>query len=1064
MKGPIAYMAKNHVASNMLMIVLIVGGILTAGKLKQEVFPEISLDMVRVTMLYPGATPSEVEDSIIRPIELAVSGVENVKRVTATASESVGSVVIEVLEGEDADLVLADVKSEVDRIQTFPGEAERPIVSKLTTRQKVMSVVVYGDASERAILEQAERVKDDLLLLDDITQVELDTYRPYEISVEISEDNLRKYNLTLDMVAQKIRTSSLDLAGGTIRDSGGDVQIRTSEKRYSGTEFDSVVVFSNHDGRQIYLKDIGRVNDGFAEKDMMALFDGNRAVMVQVYRVGDQTPNSVSLAAKKYIEARNLELPESMGLAIWDDSSEIFQSRINLLFRNGALGLFLVLITLAIFLEIRLAIWVAMGIAISFLGSMVLLPLFDVSINMISLFAFLIILGVVVDDAIVVGENIFVHRRMGKSWYRAAVEGTQEVSMAVIFAGLTTIAAFSPLLLVGGFMGKFMGVIPIIVISVLVISLVEALVILPSHLNGKLVRSDAPFWHKIESRRTGIDHFIKNIVDTKYVGLLRWVQGNRHLTIAISVAILLSSFGLIAGGFIKFRFMSEIEADEVTVSLTMPPGTPFRETEKWIRFIEAEGRAAVVESDINNEDGVTNLEHLFSLVGAQMSERGGPAHGVGGDVNSANLGQIKLLLTDPDIRTIKTAELAKQWRERVGDIPGAEELSFKADLISGGADIEIQLTHSDYSMLLIATERLKEAMEGYAGAKEVADSHIEGKREIKLGLKPEAKNYGISERDLAMQVRAAFYGSEALRIQRGQNEVKVLVRYPLEDRRSLATVDRMRIRTPHGVEIPFNQAAYVEEGRGYNTIARAERRRVVTVTSKVDDRIANASEVLADIEANVLPQLVNDYPGLSYDLEGESKNQKEAMADLGQAFLFALLMIFGLLAIPFRSFLQPLIVMSAIPFGFVGALFGHLIMGYSFSIISMFGIIALTGVVVNSSLVMIDFINRSRRKGFNAEEAIVEAGRRRFRPIIMTSLTTFFGLTPIIFETSLQARFLIPMALSLGFGVLFATAITLVLVPALYLVFEDVRKRLGMQSHIEEWDSDEDKVEENQIA
>lgn len=1045
MNGPIAYMARNHVAANILMLFLVVGGIIVASDAKQEVFPEFALDMVSIQVAYPGATPSEVEDAIIRPIELAVSGLDNIKKIRSTATENIGVVTLEVMEGADANMVLQDAKAEVDRILTFPEEAEKPITSKITNRNQVMTLVVFGDASERALFEQAERIKDDLLAFDNITQVELAGYRPYEISIEISEANLRKYNLTLPQVAGIVRSSSLDLAGGTIKAQGGEVLIRTTEKRFTGADFDSVTVFNFPNGQKVMLRDIANVVDGFAEAQQSSLYDGKSAIRIDIYRVGEQKPKDISQTAREFIDQRNKQLPESIQIDVWEDWSVILDQRLNLLLKNGMIGLILVLITLSLFLEVRLALWVSAGIAISFLGSMVLMPITNISINMISLFAYLIILGVVVDDAIVVGENIYYHqKRKGLSLYKASVVGTREVTLAVVFAGLTTMAAFGPLLFAGSFLSKFMGVVPIIVISVLILSLVEAFFILPSHLNGRLVASTAPIWAKIESKRSNVDRFVKWMIDVLYATTLKWAAANRYTVLAIAIAILLITFGMVGGGFIKFTFMPDIDSDAVTVSLTMPKGTPYEETKRWAEEIQKVGEELIAEIDKDRTDGGSNMKHSYVLVGQQVQFAG--AMGTFA-TSSANIAQIFLLMDDADKRTIRSTKLADMWREKVGAIPGAEDLSFVSDLMGAGADLEIQLSHTNFDQLLAAVDRVKTTIASYDGTSEISDSYSEGKREMKIRLRPEAQSLGINERELAQQVRGAFFGSEALRIQRGQNEVKVMVRYPEEDRRTLATIESMRIRTMSGMEIPFKEAAYIEEGRGYSVINRTDRRRVVNITAKVDNNVANATEILNDVRSGILPIVMNDYPGLAYGLEGESERQRESMQGLIKAFSIGLIIIYALLAIPFKSFLQPIVVMSAIPFGIVGAIGGHILLGYNVSIMSLFGIVALNGVVVNSSLVLIDFINTRRAKGMELLDAIYESGKRRFRPIIMTALTTFFGLTPMILETDIQAQFLIPMAISLGFGVLFATFITLVLIPSLYLILEDARRLIGAADH-----------------
>ncbi len=1048
MNGAIKWMASNHVASNILMLILIVGGIVIGSSVKQEVFPEFELDMVNITVPYPGASPAEVEDGILQPLERAISGVDNVKRMIANAGEGVGNLVAEVMDGANIDEVLSDIKSEVDRITTFPQDAEEPIVAKATNKKEVITLIIYGDVSERALYEQAERVRDDLLAKPNISQASLKAVRPLEISVEISEENLRRYNLTLNVVAGIIRRSSLDMPGGSIKTEGGEVLIRTNEKRYTGAEFDSVVVFTSPRGERVLLGDIATVTDGFAEYDLEALFDGHRAAMVRVFRVGAQTPKDVSTTVKEYIEYIKPQLPSSIDVEIWTDSSVILQQRIDLLLRNGRLGFILVLITLALFLEIRLALWVAIGAGISFLGAMAFLPMMGVSINMLSLFAFLIVLGVVVDDAIIVGENIHVHRKNGKSYYKAAYEGTYEVTRPVVFAILTTIAAFSPLLFVSGMMGKFMGVIPRIVIIVLVLSLIESLFILPAHLSGKMIKSQSNFWLAIENQRQKFDRFVRWMIDYTYEGTLKWVVVNRYTTIAISTAVLLGAIGLVTGGYVKFVFFPRVDADFINVSLTMAPGTAFDQTKEIAEHIQKEGMELVAEYDEQRDDGESELLHTFASVGTQASagmstpmDRGSPS--------ASNLAIVSMLFVGSDVRTIRLQQFTNEWRKRIGPIPGMEKLNFKSVLMHPGDDIDIQLAHEDYAVLVKAVDRVKEALAGYGGVEEINDSYTEGKRELKLRLKPEASSLGITETDLAMQVRGAFYGAEALRLQRGRNEVKVMVRYPENARRMMASIEDMRIRTPMGGEVPFSQAAYVDDSQGYSGIKRVDRKRVINVTASVDNKTTNNNDVLSEVTQSVLPQLMLDYPGLSYDLEGDSRNRHESLGSLKKGFIIALFMIYALLAIPFRSFSQPFVVMSAIPFGMVGAVLGHLLLGYNLSFISTLGIVALSGVVVNDSLVMIDFINRARDSGLSLREAVLTSGKRRFRPIILTSLTTFFGLTPMILETSMQARFMIPMAISLGFGVLFATGITLVLIPAMYLVLEDIQAFFGVEREVE---------------
>ncbi|MBT7616303.1 MAG: efflux RND transporter permease subunit [Calditrichaeota bacterium] len=1047
MKGAVKWMAGNHVAANILMLILIVGGLLMGKSIKQEIFPEMDLDMISITVPFPGASPTEVEEGIILPVENAVSAVENIKRVKSTARESAGTVILEIVEGADAQNVLNEVKSEVDRIITFPENAEKPVVSQVTTRSEVITFAVFGDVTERALFEQAELIRDGLLAKPNITQAEITAVRPPEISIEISEENLRRYDLTLIQIAGIIRRASLDLPGGSVKTSGGEILIRTNEKKHFGEEFESVVILSKPSGEKVLLSDIATINDGFLEADYQNSFDGKPAAMISVYRIGKQTPKSISRTVRDYIEESSEKIPSSMGIAVWEDKSEILTGRMELLINNGLLGIILVLIVLALFLEIRLAMWVAVGIAISFLGTMLFMPAFGASINMISLFAFLIVLGIVVDDAIIVGENIFVHYRAGKSLKEAAVSGTVEIMRAVVFAVLTSIVAFSPLLFTSGMMGKFMGVIPIIVIIVLLLSLVESLFILPAHLSGNLVASKAPFWEIIEKKRSKVDILVRWLIDKTYVKTLRWVQHNRYTTLTIALAVLLSTVGFIKGGYIKFIMMPKIDADWITVNVEMSPGTPYPETKTVIEQIHQSGMELISEIDQSRADGESDLLHIYTAIGSQVTETGPHMRGT---LFSSNIGQVQMRFKSAEERELDIREFTNSWRDKIGPIPNLERLSISAELMGGAPAIDIQLAHDNYEILLKAIDRVKDELSGYAGLEEIDDSYSEGKRELRLKLKPEASLLGITETDLAMQVRGAFYGSEALRIQRGRNEVRVMVRYPEYERQDLSSVEEMRFRTPSGVEIPFAQAAYVSETRGYSVVNRTDRKRVINVRAKVNTRIANAEEILADLTPRLLDKMVLEYPGLSYDLEGEARDRKESMGSLMRGFILAMFVIFALLAIPFRSFTQPFIVMSAIPFGIVGALIGHLVLGYDLSMISIFGIVALAGIVVNDSLVMIDFINRNKEEGLTVREAIIESGKRRFRPIILTSLTTFFGLMPMMLERSIQAKFLVPMAISLGFGVLFATVITLVLIPALYLILEDITDLFRGKKDIEQ--------------
>ncbi len=1049
MNAMIRWMAHHGVAANLLMLVFMVGGLVVGLNIKQEVFPEIALDKVQVSVVYPGAAPEEVEEGVLLIIEENVSGLEGIKKMTSLAVEGRGTVTVELLPGVDPDVALQDVKAEVDRIDTLPEEAEKPVITKLVNRVEVVSLVVYGQASERSLRESAETVRDELLALPQITQAELGGVRPHEIAVEISEENLRRFGLTLEGVAQRVRRAALDLPGGEIRAQGGEILLRLKERRDHGRDFEDIVVLHSPEGAQVRLGDVATIRDGFEQTDEFALFDGLPAAMVTISRVGDQKPGEIARTVLDYVAAKGPALPPSIRLATWNDTSELLQSRIDLLLKNALLGLGLVLLGLSLFLAIRLALLVMLCIPVAFLGALFLMPGLGVSINMISLFAFILALGIVVDNAIVVGENAFGHRSRGLAPGQAAVLGASEVAGPIIFSALTTVAAFLPLLFVAGTMGKFIGAIPLVVIPVLTISLIQSLFILPAHLRKGLAKQKKrKYFIKRWQDRLGAG--LERFVAGPYARLLGLAMEHRYTTVALALAALILSVGLVGGGKVQFRFMPEVEADVITATLRMPHGTPVEQTTRVVEHLVRQAGLAVAEFDRglllghssdHPSDG-TVMRHIYALVGAHLLPGGGPQGA--SKTSGGHLANVALQLKPGEERDVSSEAVARRWRELTGDVAGVESLTFKADLMRFGANIDVQLSHSDFDVLIPASEHLKAALADYPGVSDIADNHAAGKEEISIRLRAEAATLGLTEEDLGRRVRAAFHGAEALRLQRGRNEVKVMVRYPEDRRVSLADLENLRVRAPGGVELPLDMAAHLQQSRGYSAINRTDRKRVINVTATVDARTGNAQDILQNLRQTVLADLAADHPGLGFDLEGEERERRESFSSMGQGFLMALFLIFALLAIPFRSYSQPLIVMAAIPFGIVGAIWGHMIMGINLSMLSLFGIVALSGVVVNSSLLLIDFINTGRRDGMNVREAVLASGQRRFRPILLTSLTTFFGLMPMILERSVQAQFLIPMAVSLGFGVLFATGITLLLIPALYMVLEDGRRMLGL--------------------
>jgi len=1038
-RGPIAWMARNAVAANLLMIVLLVGGFLLSMRIKQEVFPEFDLDIITIQVPYPRATPSMVEKGIILAVEEAVSGLDGVKKVTSNSGENMGTVAVELLLETDPNKALQDVKNAIDRITTFPDEAEKPTVSLISTRREVLSLVVYGDQEEGTLRVLAERMRGELLQDPDITYVQLSGIRPLEIDVALPQDKQRAHGLKHADVARKIRSSAVELPGGYVKTSGGDVLLRLDERRDLGSEFGNIPLVTSPDGTHLRLDDLATVTDGFAETDQAAFYNGKRAVLVKVFRVGDQTPIQVADAVENYLKGFKTRLPEGLKVDIVNDMSEIYRDRIDLLLRNARLGLILVLVILGLFLEVRLAFWVTLGIPISMLGSMLFMPFMDVSINMISLFAFIVTIGIVVDDAIVVGENVYEYRQRGMPILKASILGARRIATPVTFAILTNIVAFMPMFFVPGIMGKIFRVIPAVVITVYAVSLVEALFILPAHLGHQKSagRRRGPLgW--LHRGQQAFARLLERFIHNRYRRVLRGALRNRYFTVAVGIAILAATVGFVRGGHISMGLMPTVESDFVVASVVLPYGSPVADTNA------AQARLVEKAREVLARHGGERITRgILSLTGTALA-----MHGPGGGGASGSGGHqatVLVYLVPTDKRDIGAEEFVGEWRQAVGDVAGLESLTFTSSLggPSGGAAIDVQLSHPDVAVLEQAADELAGKLTTFTGVKDVDNGFSLGKPQLSFKPTNLALSEGLDASTIAAEVRNAFYGAEALRQQRGRDEIKVMVRLPESERQSEYNVEELMIRLPGGGEIPLRMAADVERGRAYTEIRRAEGNRVVDVTADVERGVTDPGQVIDDLKEDFLPDLIAKHAGLSFSLEGEQREMSEAMGTLKMGFGLAMLVMYALLAIPFRSYLQPLVVMAAIPFGIVGAIVGHVIMGYNLSVISMMGIVALAGVVVNDALILMDAANKARARGETPFEAISQAGVRRFRPILLTSLTTFFGLAPMIFETSMQARFLIPMALSLGFGILASTLIVLLLIPSLYLIAEDLRGAAG---------------------
>ena len=1041
MKGLIAWFAQNGVVANLLMVFIVMAGVLSLSDLKKEVLPEFPVGVISVSVSYRGAAPEEVEEAVCVRVEEALQGLEGIERIRSTANEGMGIVSIEIESGYDERSLLDEVKARVDAIDTFPEETEKPLIEQARRRFQVVNVSISGDADELTLKRLGEQVRDELLLRPELSQAELKNSRRYEISIEVSEENLRRHGLSFDQVARVVQRRSLDLPGGSVKSESGEILLRTKGQAYRGEEFEELTLLTRQDGSRLQLGDVAQVVDGFEDSDKLAWLDGKPMVMVQVFRVGDESALEVASVVKEYVPEIQTRMPEGITLTTWGNQAKILESRMNLLIKNGVTGLVLVFVVLTLFLRLRLALWVTIGIPISFLGTIALMPVFDVSINMISLFSFIMVLGIVVDDAIVVGESVFTRQESTKTGLSSAIEGTQRVTVPVVFGVLTTAMAFAPMLFVPGESGQIWRVIPLIVIPTLIFSLVETKLVLPYHLSHyRPPRETRP---KFLLRRIGegflgffgkvLAGFIQRVYRPLFLIVLEW----RYLTCAVALATLLLTAGIWAGGLIDFAFFPEIESDVVVADLTMPQETPAAMTAQAIRRIEK--AAFKLDQKIEEETGQSLFRHVVTTVGEQPYRSGMSRGGSVNGYSTSYRGEVTIELVPSEMRSLTSTQIGGRWRELIGPIPGAVELVFTTAMVSPAKDIDIQLSSSNMDTLRMVASKTKEQLARYPGVIDIGDSFRGGKPELKLGITSKAESLGLSLQDLGTQVRQGFFGEEAQRIQRGRDDVRVMIRYPAEARRSLGTLERMRIRTPDGSEVPFSTVATAQMGRGFDSIARVDRQRTINVTADVDPTVTTANRVLADMEGRFFPDLLRSNSGVSYSLEGEQRDQQETLAGLAQGFALVMLGIFAMMAIPFRSYVQPLIVLSAVPFGIVGAIWGHIILGYSTSVLSLLGVVALSGIVVNDSLILVSFINDHRKQGMPLVQAVHQAGIVRFRPILLTSLTTAAGITPLILEKSVQAQFLIPMAISLAFGVLFATFITLGLVPSLYLILEDLK-------------------------
>ena len=1037
-------MARNSVAANVLMAFLVLAGLAAATNLVQEILPELSLDRVQILVEYPGATPGEIEESVVGKIEEQIRGVEGLDRLEATASEGLGSVIAEFKTGTDIDRAINDVKAEVDRIITFPEEARRPQVREITSRQNVIRLLVHGDVPERALKQLAYDIEEGISSLPEVSLAEVSGARPYEVSIEVPVSRLRALGLTLEDVALAVRQGSIELSAGRISTGDEEILVRTLGRNYDQGDFEDIIVLTRPDGTSIRLSEIATVRDGFADTDLSVHYNGMRAVGIDVYRASNEKVLEIAEAVREYLAGEVLPaLPPGVGVEIWKDDSVEVAGRLGLMIENALLGLALVLAALTLFLEVRLALWVAVGLAVSFIGTFLFMGFLGVSVNMFSLMALVLALGIVVDDAIVVGESVFTQRERGVGGVAAAIQGTRRVSAPVIFAVLTTATAFAALLSAPGPQGELGRPIPLVVITVLLISLVESLLVLPNHLSHlPAPGASREGWlsRRLTRVRGRVDVLLKRVQDGPLDRGLRLAVDQPAIVLASATGLLVLTLAAVSAGVVPNQFLTPIAGEVVSANLEMPVGTPGERTSSVAAQLEAAGHRAVQRISRERDVDADLLEVGVALTVGQSAELFDPLGGNAVVAARGHLGAVQFKLIGWERHDIAPSTFERIWREEVGALPDARSLSISSNLITLGLPVHFELSHPDPDRLAMIADEFVTELNGIDGVFDVRSNLDEGFRELQLKLKPAARTLNLEVGHFASQVRSAFFGAEALRVQRGREDVGVFVRLPEEERNSAADVERYLVRTPGG-EVPLGQVASAGFARSAATIHRMDGRRAVTVTADVDPLLATGQQVNRSLEDGILERLSAEDGLFEHTFGGQREQQEQAIADLSRSLFLALLVMYALMAIPFGSYTQPLIILAAVPLGVIGAVIGHMLLGLSLGIWSMYGLIGVSGVVVNDSLMMIKFVNDLRASGVPTRDAIITGAKDRFRAILLTSVTTFMGVAPLVFETSTHAQHLVPLAASVGFGVLIATVLLMLVVPALLAVQSAVKTR-----------------------
>lgn len=1035
----IEWFAKNSVAANFLLLTIVcVGAYNTVYDIPLEVFPETELEQVSIQVSQRAATPEDMETGVTTRIEEAVADLPYIDELTSSSFEQGSAITVLLDPGTDTQKALNEVKSRIDALSTLPESAERPVIEVPVISSEVLSLVIYGELDETEMAAIARRVRDDLVRYDGISQASVEGIRPYQISIEVQQDTLRSYGLTLDDVAQAIDRQAIDLSAGQLRSATGDILLRSKNQAYDFNDYDKIVIRRYQDGSSITLGQIAKIDDGFDENPIVTRFNGHHAAIVDVYRVGKESAISVSDAVQDYLKTELQRYPDSVKFAIWDDDSRIVRERLKTLINSGWQGAILISLLLALFLHPTVALWVVVGIPVCFAGALMFFPAMGITLNAISLFSFIMVLGVVVDDAIVTGENIYSHRSRGASGIDAAINGTHEVAVPVVFGIVTTMLAFVPLLLLTGSSAAFGQNIGGPVIVTLAFSLIESKLILPAHLSKLNIHSSSknPLMIRLDALRDkvsgGLDYFLQH----GYKPVLSACLKHRYVTLLGFIGLFVVVMSFSTFGWVRFTFFPIVNSEQATAVIRFPAGTPITVTSAAIDRLET--AAFEMRDHYIDEDGNSLVNNVISTLGSQGS--GGPSSRGQVSVGSSNKGRVKFEVNQELIGDsgLTIEDLVNEWRERVGVIVGAEQVNYYAQLFRAGSPVSVQLYGHDIAVLEEVAAKITAFLANYDGVYDIEDSLQDGKAELQIQLKPEAELLGMDLQTITMQVRSAFFGVEAQRIQRGQDDVRVMVLYPKSERENLGHLEELLITTPNGSEARFGDIATVEWGRSPSTISRKNQLRTATVNAEIDREKVIQGALTKEIDEFV-SELLQKYPDITHNMAGEAEQQQEASGTLFAGLLGLLLGIFALLSVAFKSYTQPIIVMSVIPFALIGAILGHVLTNVGLSMFSIFGILALVGVVVNDSLVLVDWINRRLEQGEDINVLVNAAGAARFRAVLLTSLTTFFGLLPILLQSSVGAQFLIPMATSLAFGILFATMITLILVPCNYLMLRDLQ-------------------------